>query len=81
MPLVRNAGLHPLPPVRMIKLTREQEIMPSAKLNPKIVRQALRLAFLSPSLPKTSWLVPGRNICHGAIPKLLPIPRKLRVTL
>ena len=54
MPLVRNAGLHPLPPVRMIKLTREQEITPSAKLHPKIVRQALLLAFLSPSLTKNS---------------------------
>jgi hypothetical protein len=38
----------------MIKLTREQEITPSATLHPKIVRQALRLAFLSPSLTENS---------------------------
>jgi site-specific DNA recombinase len=46
-------------------------------LHPKVVRQALRLAFLSPEV--TSAILEGRHpfqLSVGRIPKLLPIPWK-----
>jgi site-specific DNA recombinase len=51
-----------------------EELATSANLHPKVVRQALRLAFLSPDIT-TAILTgdPSTNLKLAAIPKLLPL--------
>ena len=41
------------------------------RLHPKVVRLALRLAFLSPEM--TSGILEGNGLSLGTIPKLLPL--------
>jgi site-specific DNA recombinase len=51
-----------------------EELATCAKLHPKVVQQALRLAFLSPDL--TSAIIEGTQpagLTLGKIPKLLPL--------
>ncbi len=50
-----------------------EDIAKAADLHPKILRQGLRLAFLSPSLT-TAVLEADRSIELKQVPKLLPLP-------
>jgi hypothetical protein len=52
-----------------------EQLAEANRLHPKVVRQALRLAFLSPDL--TSAILEGRQpeaLSLARIPKLLPLP-------
>jgi site-specific DNA recombinase len=52
-----------------------EQLAETNRLHPKVVRQALRLAFLSPDV--TSAILEGRQpvgLSLGRIPKLLPLP-------
>jgi site-specific DNA recombinase len=64
-----------------IKLLRDgvhesvEDIAEANRIHPKVVRQALRLAFLAPDV--TTAILEGRqpvNLSLGRIPKLLPLP-------
>src|SRR5262249_37442764 len=87
---VRSVNIHPKPDQKLLeavvrarawladlttgRFSSIEELATSSKLHPKVVRQALRLAFLSPCI--TTAILTGdqsANLNLAEIPKVLPL--------